>query len=64
VPRFETMPIPSASIHVGSMATDEYERLLYSAVRFELKEIVQGYFQRTRQSFPIRVVFDLSDIRL
>jgi hypothetical protein len=51
-------------MQLSSMAADEYERLLYNTVRFQLKETIQGYFQRIRQNYPIQVVFDMSDITL
>ena len=42
--------------------SEEHERYLYNTLRFDLQETIRAYLQRTRQSYPISLVFDMSDI--
>ncbi|CAF3394734.1 unnamed protein product [Rotaria socialis] len=41
---------------------ERHEQLLYNTFRFELQEIIQAYLQRTRQPYPISLVFDFSGV--
>lgn len=43
---------------------EEYERMLYNTLRFELQQLIQGYLQRTRLPFPINLVFDFSGVQV
>lgn len=41
---------------------DRRERILNSLLQVELSEAVRHYFTQTRRSFPIRYVFDMTDL--
>jgi len=56
------MLIPGVRVHFGTIFTDEHERLLYNTFRFQLQQIVRAYLHQTRQSHPIYLVFDLSEM--
>ena len=43
---------------------EEHERILYNTLRFELQETIQAYLQRTRQAYPINLVFDFSGVQV
>ncbi len=38
------------------------EQLLNNLLQIELSEVIQNYLSRTRRSFPVHYVFDMSDI--
>jgi hypothetical protein len=64
VQTYETLCRPTSFFHHNPLVVDEYERLLYNTIRFELKETIQGYFQRIHKNYPIHVIFDMSDVKL
>lgn len=47
----------------GSTAQERRrEQVLHNLLQIELREAIRGYLSRTRRTYPIRYVFDLSDI--
>ena len=48
------LPIPGVLVYC------EYERSLLNTVRFELQETIRAYLSRTRQPWPIHLIFDMS----
>ncbi len=55
--------MPGVVVHFGTSHTDEHERLLYNTIRFQIQEIIREYLQRTRRTYPIYLLFDMSDMR-
>ena len=43
---------------------DHREQILNSLLRVDLSEAMRHYLTRTRRSFPIHYVFDMSDLEL
>ncbi|CAF1529476.1 unnamed protein product [Adineta ricciae] len=56
------MLIPGVLVHFGAASTDQHERLLYNTARHQIRQIIRAYLRHTRQSYPIHLVFDLSDL--
>ncbi|CAF3694563.1 unnamed protein product [Rotaria socialis] len=54
--------IPNTSIRIGIDGSEQYERFLYTTLRFELEESIRTYLQRTQRLYPVNLVFDLSNI--
>ncbi|CAF2104341.1 unnamed protein product [Rotaria magnacalcarata] len=60
--RSDAIVIPNRPIRIGIDDSEEHERFLYTTLRFEIEESIRAYLQRTHRSFPITMVFDLSNI--
>ncbi|CAF1520599.1 unnamed protein product [Adineta ricciae] len=56
------MFMPGVLVHFGTGSTDQHERLLYNTVRYQIRQIIRAYLRHTRQSYPIHLVFDLTDL--
>ncbi|CAF1681784.1 unnamed protein product [Rotaria magnacalcarata] len=54
--------IPNTSFRIGIDGSEQYERFLYTTLRFELEESIRTYLQRTQRLYPVNLVFDLSNI--
>ncbi|CAM4983877.1 unnamed protein product [Rotaria socialis] len=50
-------------VNIGMDHSEQHERFLYNELRFELEDSIRVYLQRTRRSFPISMVLDLSNIQ-
>ena len=48
----------------NSSQPHERERLLTDLFRMELRDVARDYLTRTRRSYPIHYVYDMSDIDL
>jgi hypothetical protein len=58
------MLMTDGSISIGPAIINEHERSLYKAVQRQIKEIIQDYLRQTIQTYPIQIVFDMSDIQI
>jgi hypothetical protein len=54
--------MPGVRVHFGTARTDDHEQLLYNTFRYELQQIIRAYLYQTYQSYPMYLVFDMSDL--
>jgi hypothetical protein len=59
----ETMPVNNDPINNEIASVADRERLLYNALRVELREATRDYLCRTRRPYPIHYVMDMSGIQ-
>lgn len=56
------MAIPNIPTHPDILMDEQHERQLYDELRFNLEHVIEAYLQRTQRSYPIRFVFDFSNL--
>ena len=59
----ETMPIENDPNNNEIVTAADREQLLYNTLRVELREATREYLSRTRRSYPIHYVMDMSGIQ-
>ena len=55
------MLIPGVRVHLGTVRTDAHEQLLYNTLSYQLQQIIRAYLCQTYTSYPIYLVFDMSN---